>query len=61
MTPPFRNTDKVPAIYPAHSIVSIFDRIEDAEALEPPRTRTPRKGRLRIRRGRKFYDGRIRH
>lgn len=29
---PFRNADKVPAIYPANSIVSIFDRIEDAEA-----------------------------
>ena len=32
MTLPSRNTDKVPAIYPAHSIVSIFDQVADAEA-----------------------------
>lgn len=32
MTLPFRNTDKTPSIYPAPSVVCIFDTIEDAEA-----------------------------
>ncbi len=29
---PFRNTDKVSPVYPAHSIVSIFDRVGNSEA-----------------------------
>ena len=33
MRTPFRNTDRTPPIYPARSVVSIFDRIEDAEAI----------------------------
>lgn len=32
MTLPFRNTDKVPRIYPVNTVVSLFDIIEDAEA-----------------------------
>lgn len=32
MTMPFRNADKVPPIYPANSVVSLFDSVEDAEA-----------------------------
>jgi hypothetical protein len=32
MTLPFRNTEKIPSIYLAPSVVSIFDTIEDAEA-----------------------------
>lgn len=32
MTMPFRNADKVPPIYPSNSVVSIFEKVEDAEA-----------------------------
>ena len=32
MSLPFRNTDKSYGIYPANSVVSIFDKVEDAEA-----------------------------
>lgn len=32
MTLPFRNTNKVPRIYPANSVVGIFDNVEDVEA-----------------------------
>ena len=32
MSMPFRNTDKTLSVYPVHSIVSIFDKVEDAEA-----------------------------
>ena len=32
MTLPFRNIGKTPPIYPANSVVSVFDRVEDAEA-----------------------------
>ena len=32
MSMPFRNTDQTLSVYPAHSIVSIFDRIADAES-----------------------------
>ena len=32
MTLPFRNTDKIPDIYPVNTVVSLFDNVEDAEA-----------------------------
>ena len=32
MTLPFRNADKIPGIYPVNTVVSLFDKVEDAEA-----------------------------